>query len=132
MKQDSGKIRYGIYIDRKHAHIFAMGGKQPDQVLTAETVDNPGLLPRTTNVDREQESLQNEKNEQLRKFCKLIIERIGNACEILVFGPSVSKFELQKEIIEAKRFKLVDETLEKSDVMTREEAQRFVRDYYCL
>lgn len=133
MKQDSDKIRYGIYIDRKHAFIFALGGQLQVQILSSETIENPGEVPRSTNVNQEQQvHVQNEKNEQLRKFCRLIIDRIENPLKIMIFGPSMSKFELQKEVMETRSLKHVEETLKKSDVMTKEEAQRFVLEYYSL
>jgi len=132
MKQDQGKATYGIYIDRRQAFIFTSGLLAGRYEPVCVTVENPAEAPRSNKADRDQVHLQNEKNEQLRKFCRLIIEHLEHPHKVLIFGPSMSKFELQKEIAETKRFRHIEETLKKSEVMTKEQAARFVREYFGL
>lgn len=130
MKPEVNNIDYGIYIDRKRSFIVALNHFVHEELLLAETEDNEGLLPRSTNVNRQQVHLQNDKNENLKKFCKHIISRIENAHRILVFGPSMPKFELQQELKETKRLKHIEEILKTTESMTRNEAQLFVQEHY--
>lgn len=130
MKPEVNNIDYGIYIDRKRSFIIALDHFVQEELLSAETEENEGLLPKTTNVGRQQVHLQNNKNEQLKRFCKNIIARIDKAHRILVFGPSMTKFELQKELKDEKRLKHIDEMLKTTEIMSLEEAQRFVREHY--
>lgn len=129
-KPDVNNVDYGIYIDRKVCFVIGLDHSFHEAFLLSETNVNEGALPRSTKVDRQQEHLQNDKNEQLKKFCKSIIERLVNAHSLLIFGPAESKYELQKEIRNTKSLKNVPEELETTDAMDRGGAERFVREYY--
>ncbi len=130
MKTEANFIDYGIYIDRKRSFIISLNYIVHEAFMEEETEVNPGELPRSTKVNGQQEHLQNDRNEQLKKFCKAIIAKLDNAHSILIFGPSVSKFELQKEVRESKHLKHVAEELLVTDVMEKEEAIRFVTDHF--
>src|SRR6185437_8783283 len=100
MKTETNFVDYGIYIDRKRAYIISLNHVMHEEVMGEEMEENEAVLPRSTKVQGQEAHLQNTKNEQLKKFCKSIINKLANAHRILIFGPSESKFELKKEIKE--------------------------------
>jgi len=130
MKTENNFIDYGIYIDRKRSFIISLNHVIHEQLIEEETEENEGTLPRSTKVEGQQEHLQNDRNEQLKKFCKAIIAKLEQAHSILIFGPSVSKYELQKEIRENKSLKHVKEELLVTDIMDKEMALHFVQDHF--
>lgn len=131
MKQQINFIDYGIYIDRKHAFITALNHSLSDELISSERYENKGVLPRSTKIHLQQVHLQNERNEQLKKFCKLIIGQLEKVHHITIFGPSSVKYELEKEIGNIKRLKhiTVDQP-ESANIMTLEGAESFVRKHY--
>jgi len=130
MKAEKNFIDYGIYIDRKHAYIVMLNHVIHEALIKEEVVDNTGVLPRSTKINLQQIHLQNDRNEQLKKFCKLVMDKLENAHSLLIFGPSVTKFELQKEIRNSRMLKHVTEKLLVTDTMNKEAAIRFAQDNY--
>lgn len=126
MKTESNFINYGIYIDHQRSFIIALDRVMHEQFAAEETVENDTAYAKSNN----EEHIQNHKNEQLRKFCKAIIEKLENVHSITVFGPSTAKFELQKEIRETKHLKNITEELLVTDQMKEGEALRFVKDHF--
>ena len=129
MKTESNFIDYGIYIDRKCAFIISLDHTIHETFMQEDRQEPEGHPVESTNV-RHQVDVQNYKNEQLKKFCKTIIEKLINAHQILIFGPSISKFILQKEINHVKFLKHVPLELMTSDIMEKEGAVHFVKNHY--
>jgi hypothetical protein len=127
MKTANNFIDYGIYIDHHCSFVIAVNHLMHEQFLQEETIINEGGI---TGKNANEEHVQHHKNEQLKKFCKAIIEKLYNAHNILIFGPSVAKFELQKEILASKPLKHISEELLVTDHMEKEVALRFVKDHY--
>jgi len=130
MNIEHNSIDYGIYIDRKNAFVISLDHIIYEELMEEEDIENQGNLPRSTKVDKQQTHLQNDRNEQLKKFCKSIITKIIDARSLLIFGPSESKYELQKEIRESKSLKNIKEELIVADFMEKDAAIRFVRDHF--
>ena len=130
MKVEKNYIDYGIYIDRKHAYIVMLNHVVHEALIKEEVVDNEGILPRSTKINMQQVHLQNDRNEQLKKFCKLVMAKLVNAHSLLIFGPSEAKYELQKEIRNGRSLRHVTEKLLVTDVMSKDEAIRFAQDNY--
>jgi len=132
MKVESNFIDYGVYIDRKHAFIISLNHVIHEQLMDAETEENPNGTDSTSGSHdvNQQTHIQNSRNEYLKKYCKSIIAKLEHAHSILIFGPSMTKFELQKEIREHKQLKHLNEALLVTDVMDKNAAIRFVADHY--
>ena len=132
MKVEANFIDYGIYIDGKHAFIISLNHVIHEELIDAETEENPHSSNSANGSHdvNQQSHIQNSRNENLKKYCKSIIAKLVNAHSILIFGPSVSKFELQKEIREHKQLKHINEALLVTDVMDKNAAIRFVSDRY--
>lgn len=126
MKTENNFIDYGVYIDHKRSFIIALDRVMHEQLAAEETIESDSTYSKSNNEER----IQNHKNEQLRKFCKAIIEKLLNAHSITIFGPSTAKFELQKEIRETKLLKNISEELLVTDKMTYGEALQFVKDHF--
>jgi hypothetical protein len=132
MKTEKNYIDYGIYIDRKHAFIISLNHVIHEELIDEQIEENEGGNHSTGGSDdvNQQSHIQNSRNEQLKKFCKSIIAKIEHAHSIFVFGPSQTKFELQKELRESNHLKHIPEELMVTDVMDKAEAIRFVKDHY--
>lgn len=128
MKTEKNFIDYGIYIDRKQSFIISLNHVIHEELISEDIEENghSGAEHASSN----QENIQNSQNEQLKKFCKNIIAKIENAHHILIFGPSVSKFELQKEIKNTKRLKEVTEELIVTDNMDKNRALQYAIDHF--
>jgi hypothetical protein len=129
MKTESNFIDYGVYIDRKCAFIISLD-HAVHETFMQEDIQQPEGHPVDSTQVRHQVDVQNYKNEQLKKFCKAIIEKLVNAHQVLIFGPSISKFILQKEIHNVRLLKHVPLTLITTDVMEKDDALRFTKDHY--
>jgi hypothetical protein len=127
MKTASNFINYGIYIDHHCSYIIALEHPINEGVLGEEIITNDGPI---TSKNLNEEHVQQHRNEQMRKFCKAIIEKLEHAHHILIFGPSTAKFELQKELLNNKSLKLISEELLVTDHMEKEAALRFVKAQY--
>lgn len=129
MQTGKNRVDYGIYIDREKAIIVAVDHVTKESLVNTTVLENHDRDKESRNVSQ-QEHVQHRKNEQLRKFCKTIINNIANANNITVFGPSTTKFELQKEIRETKRLKNVKDDFAATDFMDKEAAITFVKNHY--
>jgi hypothetical protein len=132
MHTEKNFIDYGIYIDRKQAYIISFNHNSHEELIEEHAEENHGELPRSTKVQGQETHLQNEKNEQLKKFCKTIMQKIVSAHSIVIFGPSESKFELQKEIRESKSLKHIIEELLVTDVLDKNAALRYAKEHFAL
>ncbi|GAC1417909.1 MAG: hypothetical protein NVS9B7_03720 [Flavisolibacter sp.] len=128
MKKVVNFIDYGIYIDHNHSYIISVNNSRNQllieneiqEIKSGNTSDNSAHNPHA----------QNHSNELVKKFCKAIISKIVHVNKILIFGPSETKFELQKEIHLSKNLKDIKEDLAVTDKMQSEEALRYVKNYY--
>jgi hypothetical protein len=127
MKTTNNFIDYGLYIDHERSFIIALSHLVHEQVLQEDTITNDGPL---TSNNLNEEHIQRHRNEQLKKFCKAIVEKLEHAHHILIFGPSSAKFELQKELLNTKPLKHISEELLVTDHMEKEAALRFVKAHY--
>lgn len=129
MKIETNSIDYGIYIDREKAFIIALDRIMHEALVSDTTLEYTDQKDLAENASQ-QEHIQNRKNEVLKRFCKSVIEKVINANNIVVFGPSTSKFELQKDIHHVKRLKNVKEQIATTDFMDKDAALQFVKDFY--
>ena len=126
MKTETNFIDYGIYIDRKISFIISLNHVIHEEFIQEEIEENEAESGKSKNQDH----IQNSLNENLKKFCKNIISKLENVHSILIFGPSVSKFELQKEIRNSKQFKNIKEELLVTDSMEKEAAIHYVKKHF--
>lgn len=131
MKTESNFIDYGIYIDRKCAFIISLDHTIHESLMQQDHQE-PESHPVESTRERHQVNVQHYKNEQLTKFCKAIISKILNAHQLLIFGPSISKYILQKEIFYFRHLRHVPLTLATTDHLDKEEALHFAKNHYTL
>lgn len=129
MKTESNFIDYGIYIDRKCAFIISLDHTLHESLIQQDQREPEGHPLEGTQVQH-QVDVQHYKNEQLTKFCKAIISKIVNAHQLLIFGPSISKYILQKEIYYIRHLKHVPITLVTTDHLDKQEALHFAKNHY--
>lgn len=131
MKSETNSVDYGVYIDREKAVLIALDRIVHEEPVTEAIIENEDRDKESRNVSR-QEHVQNRKHEEIRKFCKAIIERLVNVNKIVIFGPSTMKFELQKEMSRTPRLKNMKEEVVTTDFMDNDAALRFVKEYYTV
>lgn len=130
MTTENSLIDYGIYMDHKNAYIISMTHGLQEELMEEDTEQFKASDIEGSNDQSRQLHIQNRKNEFLKKFCKVIMDKIEHPNNILIFGPSSSKFELQKEIQENKSLKQVSEEIKVTDTLSKDEATRFVKEHY--
>ena len=119
MKKSFSEIPLSVTIQKT---LSEMGFEYPTDIQ-AQTI--PVAL-----LNRDVMSAGRSGSGKISAFCIPIIAKLENAHNILIFGPSVSKFELQKEIINVKHLKQARRQLMTTDLMEKESALRFVKHHY--
>ena len=131
MKLETNSTDYGVYIDREKAIVIALDRIVHEELVNETVLKNEDRDKESGHVSQ-QEHVQHRKQEVIKRFCKAIVDRLVNANNIVVFGPSTTKFELQKEIGRTPRLKNVREELVVTDFMDNDAALRFVKEYYTI
>ncbi|PQJ11417.1 hypothetical protein CJD36_006335 [Flavipsychrobacter stenotrophus] len=130
MTTENNLVDYGIYMDHKNAFIISLPHGVQEALLEEDTEQFKASDIEGSTDQSRQLHVQNRENEFLKKFCKAIMGKIEHPNNILIFGPSSSKFELQKEIQENKSLKNTSEEIKVTDTLSKEEATRFVGEHY--
>ena len=130
MTTENNLVDYGIYMDHKNAFIISMAHGVQEALLEEDTEQFKASDIEGSSDQSRQLHIQNRENEFLKKFCKGIIDKIVHPNNILIFGPSSSKFELQKEIQDNKSLKNSSEEIKVTDTLSKDEATRFARQHY--
>ncbi len=123
------KIDYGIYIDRKHAFIVSLNHMQHEQFISEDVLDNEEGVHADRKTEQ-QEHIQNRAHEYLIKMCRSVATQLKHPNSIVIFGPSNSKYVMQKEISDSPEFKNVHIELRTTDVMNKNEAIHYVKDQF--
>jgi hypothetical protein len=115
-------MNYGIYIDHKRSFIIAL-----NDVIHEEFLKGSGKSKSNNPDFTKRKSLQEKNSANIKSFCKSIIAKLEKAHRLLIFGPSESKYELQKEIRDSKSMNHISEEILVTDKMEKEEALWFVQ-----
>lgn len=111
MKKSQNQMRYGIWIDKKHATIIKVspdGNKEYIKVKShapfqerfkGETTSKTGLFGAT--ISREKH-LQERENNSIQHYIKEVVSNLDHANAILILGSGDTRFELQNAIHKSK------------------------------
>jgi hypothetical protein len=111
MKKTVNNLRYGLWLDSRHAKILKIfpEGKIEFSELQAEnakrerffgeTTNKTGMLGTTVSPEKR---MQARENNHLNKFMKAIVSQLEHANAILILGSGDARFELQNAINKSK------------------------------
>jgi len=132
------KKKVGIWIDHKEAILVSI---EDDQTTVehiesgAESHFRPSGGWKTAGtsvaqvVSREQKADERRKH-QYHNFYKIVIQKIGDAGNIFIFGPGEAKLELAKEIKKIKGRREKISAVETSDRLSEKQIVVKVRSFY--
>jgi len=122
MEPQHTSVNYGVYIDHSQSFIITLynsSDREPVIENVTETADDE-----TGNYY----AIQHKGKEYVRKLCRSIVNRLGHAQSLLIFGPAEAKYTLRNELQSAGTILLAErEHLVTTDLMSVEEALRFSR-----
>lgn len=131
------KTKVGLWIDHKEAIMIFISAQGEEQKIIISNVEKQlsrnGEEPLKGPYESQQvpasDSQQNKFTYQLNIFYDEVIESIGNAKSILIFGPGEAKNELEESIKRKNIFGQVIK-IETVDKMTNNQIVSKVRNYF--
>ena len=136
----------GIWLDHREAFVVSLVKDQPFAGENQEMIEriesdierrvrlSGGSRSRKTPYGPQDISVDSKQEDrfklQLREYFKEILLRIGDADEILIFGPGEAKIELKKEIETSKRLANRIKKIESADKMTKRQIAAKVRAFF--
>lgn len=116
---------YGIWLD--HAHAFVVKTNKLGDSMEIVKIDSSVPPHHHDGIDGgEHHTIVNQhkageiRKNEMRKFCKEIIEHLQNPDEIIVFGPGTAKNELKNHIEDNKSLASKLRKIETTDKMLTE------------
>jgi stalled ribosome rescue protein Dom34 len=126
--------RVGIWIDTEKACIIRSNGEM--HTLSMDATRHKRILKsklgglRGGHPSRSEKQQQTGLNEELRRYLSEVLDSIGDAQRIVVFGPAYVKNELGKALAEDARFLLTQVELVTADRMTPNQMSAWVKRYF--
>ncbi|MCM4163434.1 MULTISPECIES: hypothetical protein [unclassified Arenibacter] len=131
----------GIWMDREKAYIIRLD-KEEEQLETIfsemefynrKSSSGPRVKSGATqDITHERTYLEREKA-QLKTYFKKLVDAIGDADAIALFGPADTNEKFRKELLEHhKGLAGKIKTVTKTDSMTENQTRALVRDFYNL
>lgn len=111
MKKSQNQMRYGVWIDKKHATIVKVspeGNKEYIKVKShapfterfkGETTSKTGLFGATLSREKH---MQARENNSIQHYIKEVVSNLDKANAILILGSGDARFELQHAINKSK------------------------------
>ena len=132
------KIGMGVWVDHEKAFIVAAAGERKKMRRLESNVEGRVRLSGGSRSrspygpqDIASESKREERRKhQLRRYYQNIIRELGDAHEVLIFGPGEAKIELEKEMRRSKSFAAEIAAIEPADKMTEKQIIAVVRNFF--
>ena len=111
MKKSNNHMRYGLWMDSRHAKILKIqadglvsfkeieAGNPVRERFAGETTNKIGMLGSSFSPEKK---MQARENNHLNKFIKTIVSELDHANAILILGSGDARFELQNAINKSK------------------------------
>ena len=141
MKKSINNVRYGIWMDSRHAKIIKVpaDGSVSYREMTAEHASRERFAGETTNKTgmlgttlSPQQKMQERQNNHLNKFIKAIVSELEHANAILILGSGDARFELQQAIHKSKTLNGVWIENRASKKLTRRELELETEKHFSL
>ena len=118
--------RLGIWMDHSTANLIEF---TDDKTETTEIEAQVGEQDEPLNA-RDETMIQNKDQNELSDYYKRISEVIKNYDEVLLFGPTHAKDELNNILKEDHHFDEVKIEIKPADNMTENQQQAFVKEHF--
>ena len=118
--------RLGIWMDHSTANLIEF---TDDKTAVIEVEAQVGEQDEPLNA-RDETMIQNKDQNELSDFYKRISEVIKNYDEVLLFGPTRAKDELNNILKDDRHFDEVKIEIKPADNMTENQQQAFVKDHF--
>jgi hypothetical protein len=138
----------GIWLDRREAFVVSLSTSTISGFENREMIEriesdierrvrlSGGSRSRKTPYGPQEISVDSKQEDrikrQLREYYKEILRRIGDADQILIFGPGEAKIELKKEIEKSKQLAARIKKIESADKMTKRQIVAKVKAFFKL
>jgi predicted Zn-ribbon and HTH transcriptional regulator len=118
--------RLGIWMDHSTANLIEI---TDDNTETTEVEAQVGEQDEPLNA-RDETMIQNKDQNELADFYKRISEVIKGYDEVLLFGPTHAKDELNNILKDDRHFDEVKIEIKSADNMTENQQQAFVKEHF--
>lgn len=118
--------RLGIWMDHSTANLIEF---KDDNTETSEVEAQVGEQDEPLNA-RDETMIQNKEQNELSDYYKRISEVIKDYDEILLFGPTHAKDELNNLLKADHHFDEVKIEIQPADNMSENQQEAFVKDYF--
>lgn len=112
----------GIWMDHSSAHVMEY---TTDDIQTKIIEADSSPLQ-----SKGEESIHNKEQKSTNEYYKMIAEEIKNYDNVLIFGPTNAKAELNNILKGDNHFENINIEMQSSDKMTENQLHAFVRDYF--
>lgn len=141
MKKSSNNLRYGLWLDSRHAMILKIfpegsiefhelfSGNAKRERFAGETTNKTGMLGTTLSPEKR---MQARENNHLQKFIKAVVAQLDHANAIFILGSGDTRFELQNAINKSKSLNGVWVENKPSVKLSRRELEMETEKHYNL
>ncbi|MBN1821911.1 MAG: hypothetical protein JW833_14410 [Prolixibacteraceae bacterium] len=117
----------GIWMDHSIAYTMELLN---DTIISNKLESTPAFPDQVENLRLDESLMHNKKQNQYADFYKKLSYIINDYDEVLLFGPTDAKSELFKLLKENHRFEKVKITVQSADMMSNNQQQAFVKDFF--
>lgn len=127
--------KVGIWIDSKVAYLIDPQKGVNSAVLSKMEHYHPhggsrASKPYLSHDSMKDTTLLGRKKNQVKDFCNAIMASLGDAKDILIFGPAQMKLELGKALHESRQFNTLHIDVKSADKMSDNQMAERVRNYF--
>ncbi len=117
----------GIWLDHQSAHVieFASDINECKTITSDFSSDD-----KSATLSRSENQMHNKEQQKQGAFYKELADIIKDFNEVLLFGPTDAKLELQNVLRENHHFDAIKIDVKTTDKMTEGEKHHFVKEYF--
>lgn len=125
-KRMKTKLQLGIWMDHSVAHFF----ESTDEPMSSATLEaKAGEQDEPLNT-LDESMIQNKEQNQLSAFFRKIGDVIKDYDEVLLFGPTDAKTELNNVLKNDRHFEKIKIEVKSADKLSENQMQAFVKEYF--
>ena len=130
----------GIWIDREKAFVVIISEDREtieriESGIAGRVRLSGGSRSRTIYGPQDvasERKIEEKRKHQFREYYRTVVDKIGDARKVFLFGPGEAKVELEKEIKNSKELALRVAGVEPADKMTENQIRARVREFFQL
>ena len=118
--------KLGIWMDHSTAHIIELKNNS----ITSNTIESLSLQGEKQNFGEDESLKHNTEQDQLSEYFKRLSTVIKGYPEVILFGPTNAKTELQNLLKEDSHFNDIKIDIETTDNLTENQMHAFVKEHF--